>query len=65
MGFFICVKEKTMNELKEFKSLLDRIYGSKIKASKDLGVSRQSINNWYTGKHKIPIIILKYLRKIS
>ena len=54
-----------MNELKEFKSLLDRIYSSKIKASKDLGVSRQSINNWYTGKHKIPIIILKYLRKIS
>ena len=54
-----------MNELQEFKSLLDRIYGSKIKASKDLGVSRQSINNLYTGKHKIPIIILKYLRKIS
>tara|TARA_A100000171_G_C2101746_1_gene130084 strand:+ start:949 stop:1110 length:162 start_codon:yes stop_codon:yes gene_type:complete len=48
----------------EFKKLIDKLFKSKIEASLELCVSRQTINNWYNGTHEVPTIIIKYLKKL-
>lgn len=48
---------------KEIQKLINLKYKTKVEASKDLGVSRQTINNWLNGTHAIPKIIIKYLKK--
>ncbi len=53
-----------MNKTKEFKNLLDKLFKTKIEASKELCVSRQTVNNWYNGTHDVPEIIIKYLKKL-
>ena len=54
-----------MHELPQFKKLVDTLFKTKIEASQKLGVSRQTINNWYIGKHKVPVVIINYLRQLN
>jgi|TARA_Y100001938_G_C7767337_1_gene271528 DNA-binding XRE family transcriptional regulator len=54
-----------MEKQTEFKKLVDTLFKTKIEASQKLGVSRQTINNWYIGKHKVPVVIINYLRQLN
>jgi DNA-binding XRE family transcriptional regulator len=53
-----------MDKTKEFKKLVDKLFKTKIEASIELDVSRQTINSWYNGTHEVPTIIIKYLKKL-
>ena len=54
-----------MEKQTEFKKLVDTLFKTKIEASQKLGVSRQTINNWYIGKLKVPVVIINYLRLLN
>ena len=62
---FIRVNYINMEKQTEFKKLVDTLFKTKIEASQKLGVSRQTINNWYIGKHKVPVVIINYLRQLN
>ena len=62
---FIGVNYINMEKQTEFKKLVDTLFKTKIEASQKLGVSRQTINNWYIGKHKVPVVIINYLRQLN
>lgn len=49
----------------EFKKLLDKKFSSKVEASKKLGVSRQTISSWYSGKHKVPSHVVQLLKLLK
>tara|TARA_R110002153_G_scaffold77888_1_gene199665 strand:- start:121 stop:282 length:162 start_codon:yes stop_codon:yes gene_type:complete len=50
---------------KDFKKLLDKKFKTKVEASKKLGVSRQTISSWYSGKHKVPSYVKQLLRLLK
>lgn len=62
---FIRVNYINMEKQTEFKKLVDTLFKTKIEASQKLGVSRQTINNWYIGKHKVPVVIINYLKQLN
>ena len=62
---FIGVNYINMEKQTEFKKLVDTLFKTKIEASQKLGVSRQTINNWYIGKHKVPVVIINYLKQLN
>ena len=59
-----CIVGKLMSD-KDFKKLLDKKFKTKVEASKKLGVSRQTIFSWYSGKHKVPSSVKQLLKLLK
>jgi len=49
----------------ELKKLIERKFKNKTEASKSLGVSRMTINNWLSGRTKPAPYLVQLLKKVK
>ena len=49
----------------ELKKLIEQKYKNKTEASKSLGVSRMTINNWLKGRTKPAPYLIQLLKKVK